>query len=339
MSSDQSTQSNRAIVATRPRIANWRAAKLAMLIVCALLTGWIVWSVGITSLLATLRSVGWRPLWAISLVHLVAVATMGVAWWQLLRVGNPLTYIWGRMVRDAGSDVVPLTKIGSGALGVRTAALSHDLPVRRALASILVDTTNEFGAQIVFTAIGIAFLLRLEPGTSLALPLLIGLCVAIAAAGGFVALQTGSSALLSRISSHHARGPLQRIHAVTLALRDEVRAIYCSRMRIVIALLLHLGAWLLSASEAWLALRLMGVTISASAVLIIESLVYAVRGIAFMVPGSIGIQEGAYIALGAAFGLSPSVALTLSLVKRGRDFLIGIPALASWQIVEARHGL
>ena len=39
--------------------------------------------------------------------------------------------------------------------------------------------------------------------------------------------------------------------------------------------------------------------------LAIESLLYATRTAAFVVPNAVGVQEGAYILLGAAFGLSP----------------------------------
>jgi len=35
--------------------------------------------------------------------------------------------------------------------------------------------------------------------------------------------------------------------------------------------------------------------------------------------------------------LTPDVALALSLLKRGRDLLIGIPALLFWQFIEGRR--
>jgi hypothetical protein len=70
-------------------------------------------------------------------------------------------------------------------------------------------------------------------------------------------------------------------------------------------------------------------------VLVIESLLYAVRSIAFAVPNAFGVQEGAYIVLGAGFGLAPDVTLALSLMKRARDFAIGVPALGIYQLIES----
>jgi hypothetical protein len=58
---------------------------------------------------------------------------------------------------------------------------------------------------------------------------------------------------------------------------------------------------------------------------------------AFMVPNAIGVQEGAYILLGGALGLTPEFALSLSLLKRGRDLALGIPALVLWQLSESRR--
>jgi hypothetical protein len=71
-----------------------------------------------------------------------------------------------------------------------------------------------------------------------------------------------------------------------------------------------------------------------SAVIVIESLLYAIRTVAFAIPNAVGVQEGAYIVLGAAFGLTPEMALALSLLKRARDLAIGLPTLGVWQAVE-----
>ena len=70
--------------------------------------------------------------------------------------------------------------------------------------------------------------------------------------------------------------------------------------------------------------------------LTIESLIYCTRALAFFVPSAVGVQEGGYIMIGAALGLAPDLALSLSLLKRGRDLLIGVPALVSWQLLEFR---
>jgi hypothetical protein len=84
-----------------------------------------------------------------------------------------------------------------------------------------------------------------------------------------------------------------------------------------------------------LVLRLAGAPLGFGTVVVIESLLYAIRTLAFVVPSAAGVQEGAYILLGASFGLSPELALALSLLKRARDLALGVPALATWQILES----
>jgi hypothetical protein len=49
------------------------------------------------------------------------------------------------------------------------------------------------------------------------------------------------------------------------------------------------------------------------------------------------VQEGGYLALGALFGLDPDIALGLSLLKRAREVLTGVPCLLAWQVLETRR--
>ena len=99
-------------------------------------------------------------------------------------------------------------------------------------------------------------------------------------------------------------------------------------------IVLHLACWVASAVEVWIALRLAGRALDFAAVLVIESLLYAIRTVAFAIPNAVGVQEGAYILLGSAFGLTPEMAIALSLLKRARDLAIGLPALGAWQALE-----
>ena len=72
-------------------------------------------------------------------------------------------------------------------------------------------------------------------------------------------------------------------------------------------------------------------------VVAIESLLFAIRNAAFMVPSALGVQEGAYALLGPLFGLPAEAALALSLLKRARDITVGVPTLLSWQLAEGRR--
>ena len=61
--------------------------------------------------------------------------------------------------------------------------------------------------------------------------------------------------------------------------------------------------------------------------LLLESLGQAIRGAAFAIPGALGVQEGGYLLLAPVAGLPPDAALALSLAKRARELLLGVPGL------------
>ena len=59
---------------------------------------------------------------------------------------------------------------------------------------------------------------------------------------------------------------------------------------------------------------------------------YIGHGGAFFVPGALGVQEAGSALIGVSFGLGPETGLALSLVKRVRELLLGIPGLLVWQL-------
>ncbi|MDX6769446.1 MAG: TIGR00374 family protein, partial [Elusimicrobiota bacterium] len=65
----------------------------------------------------------------------------------------------------------------------------------------------------------------------------------------------------------------------------------------------------------------------------LESLGQAVRAAAFAIPGALGVQEGGYLVLGGLLGIAPDTALALSLTKRFRELVLGLPGLLVWQLL------
>jgi glycosyltransferase 2 family protein len=283
---------------------------------------------------------GWTGVAAISGFHLLLEAAMGLAWWLLVRRqrrgARPWVFMWGRWLRDAGSDILPLSQVGGYVLGVR-AVMLHGVDATLGAASTIVDLTLELGGQIVYTTLGVALLLRAYPHSRFDLPALIGLAIAVLAAAGFVMAQRRRVPIIDRLAAQFGHRWLAAVAASTETVQADIRAIYRDWPGVTGSFLLHLATWLASAVEALIVLRLMGSTLGILPILAIESLLYAARSAAFLVPNALGVQEGAYVLLGAAFGLPPDMALALSLLKRARDLVLGIPALLLWQFVEGRR--
>lgn len=296
--------------------------------------GGLVYHFGAGAVGATLASVGIAGFAAICAIQLSLIGVMGIAWWALLPGTPAWVSIWGRLVRDSGSEVLPLSQVGGYVLGARAITLAG-VGATAATASTIVDVTLEFLAQLAYTAIALSLLLRLRPGTPVAVPAAIGLAIAVALAAAFVFVQRCGFDLFGRLGRALGRGWAARSAAGAAALHAAIAGMYARRAGIAGSFALHLGCWIASAVEVWLALRLAGHPLGFGAVLVLESLLYAIRALAFFVPNAVGVQEGAYVLLGAGFGLGPDLALALSLLKRARDLAIGLPALGIWQVIES----
>lgn len=292
---------------------------------------------GVEAVMKSLAAVGLDGFIAVCGIHLSVTAVMGLAWRALLPGASAGRVMWARLVRDSGSEALPLSQLGGYVLGVRALALAG-VPATLGAASTIVDVTLEFIAQLAYTALGLALLVQAQPETQVALPVLMGLAVAGAGAGAFVLVQHRGLDYFDRLARTIGSGWVERGAASAAALQGALADIYRNRSGLWASFGLHLACWIASAAQVWVVLVLAGQPLSFSAVLAIESLLYAIRTAAFVVPQAVGVQEGAYILLGAGFGLTPDMSLALSLLKRGRDLAIGLPAIAIWQVLEG-HAL
>jgi putative membrane protein len=247
-------------------------------------------------------------------------------------------FAWGRLMREAASDVLPFSQLGGLAIAARAAVLGG-AATPTAVGSSVVDVTVEVVAQLVYTLFGIAVLVhRLgvgAPANPLLPSLLGGLVVASALVGLLIAGQGRALDLVTGLLHRLAPSAGEHASAVTAV----VRAAYRQPLRLLACLGLHVLSWFAAAGGTWLILRFIGRPLPFSSVVAIESLMFAIRNAAFFAPSGLGVQEGAYAVLGPLFGLPVEAALALSLLKRARDITIGVPVLLSWQLMESRRRL
>jgi putative membrane protein len=206
-----------------------------------------------------------------------------------------------------------------------------------AAGSTVVDVTVELVAQLVYTAIGLGLLDWLLPDARFVPPLLAGLGVMTVLVGVFIAVQARGAGFVERAGRRLARQFLGAAAAGSGGVQAEIAALHRRRGLLLLAAAVHLTSWLLSGVETWLTLWLMDIRLPLVAGVAIDSLLYGVRSVAFMVPNAIGVQEGGLVVLGGLFGVGADAALALSLIKRARDLVIGVPALLAWQGLEGRR--
>jgi len=204
--------------------------------------------------------------------------------------------------------------------------------------------------QVLFTFFGACILLLHVERGGLVGPVILGMTLMGGMVAGFYAVQRrGLFGGMARLISPLVRSPEWTALVPSAETLDaEVQQLYGQRGAIAAASAWHLLSWLLGAGDIWLALYFLGHPVSVSTALLWESVGQAVRTAAFVIPAGLGVQEGCYVVLGNLYGLPPEISLVVSLIRRAREVLLGVPGLVAWQVrgatavfgarVEARGG-
>jgi putative membrane protein len=296
---------------------------------------WAIGSVGFGALAHAALRMGTGGFLLFCLGSLGLSAILGAAW-LVSMPGQPLSrwplFTWARMAREGANDLLPFSQVGGLVVGARTLT-GAGLPGPRVYAAMVVDLTTEMLGQVVFTLFGLVVLGSvLVDGTRHHVSPLawVGSGVTIAITVAFIFLQRPMLRLAGALAGKllpDSQVSLDRLHA-------ELGDIYRRRGAVALSFLLNLLGWLAAAALGALALVLIGEPMPIWRVIALESLIFALRGAAFVVPGAIGVQEAGYVLLGPMLGLDPQAAVALSLIKRARDVVIGLPSLVAWQAIE-----
>lgn len=316
-----------------------RAVILLVTLVGLAAAAWIVRDVGVAPVVGAVRQIGWGGFALYCAYSLVILGLLGCAWRAVAPGGGPVAaFAWARTVREGATDILPFAQIGGLVVGGRVLT-ARGLPAELVYASMIADQTTEMASQGVFTLFGAGALVLALGGTfdrGGTLRLVLG---GTAAALALLAAVAWGQRPLLRLATRLAARLLPASVASLNAVGSRLQSIYARPGALALSFVANLAAWIASGLGAWLALALIGVHAAAGAVVAIEALIFAVRSIAFVIPGALGVQEGAYLLVAPLFGIDPQVAVALSLLKRGRDVAIGLPALLIWQLGEGRKML
>ena len=306
----------------------------------ALATALIAWQ-GFSVVYESLAAAGWG-LVVVALFHLLPMSIDTLGWRAVLKDPRrpPFTaMLWMLWVREAIDALLPFAQVGGQVVGTRLLML-YRVSGAAAGASVVLELTLSVATQLLFTLLGLGLLLLLiEHDASFTLTVIAGVCVGGATTAGFILVQKrGLFETLTRWLSNFADGQRWLTLVGGAARLDDAIGDLYSRPRVLLASgSWLLFSWVLGAGEVWLALYYMGHPVGFLEAVLLESLGRAVRSASFMIPGALGVQEGGFMVLGALLGLGPETGLSISLAKRVRELLLGIPALIVWQAIESRR--
>jgi putative membrane protein len=304
----------------------------------AAITGLVIYY-GAADVLRALTSVSAGGFALYITAQLGIILGLGLCWRMLLRSRQHGSYwlcVWGRAVRDSTGEFLPFSQVGGFVVGARVITMGG-VSMSDAIASTLGDVTTEFLAQLVFIGIGLAILAQKAPGSDLLMPIAIGLCVAVVLGVGLILAQRGSGtkifrALAVRIAGATGEGAVANADKLQAALD----VMYAERDRLALSAFFHLCCWFGTATASYVGFHALGVPLTFVDAICIEAMLHAIMAFAFFIPGRVGIQEAAYALLGGVFGIPPDISLSLSLLRRARDFVIAVPVLIAWQGLEAK---
>jgi uncharacterized protein (TIRG00374 family) len=237
-----------------------------------------------------------------------------------------------RMAGEAVNSVTPTATVGGEPV---KAFLLHGFGVTgsEGMASVVLARTALIVSQAIFVALGSSALFVYFGRPWLALAWLAVLLLLVAAfAVGLVRLQQrGLVAALWRLA--HRVAPrsrlVGRLESAAAQIDQRLGEFYSLEpVTFATATGLHLLAWILGAGEVCLMMWLIGAPISYLEGFVIESLAQPIRAAAIVIPAGLGAQEWGGMWLCEMLGMAAPQAVTLWLLKRGREIVFDLVGLA-----------
>jgi uncharacterized membrane protein YbhN (UPF0104 family) len=147
----------------------------------------------------------------------------------------------------------------------------------------------------------------------------IALCVLVLCVALFVLIQRYR--FVSRLGRRFGRRIFRLVREIHKVEGHLIRFYLSHPWRCAGAALLQFGNWTLGAIEIFLVLHFLGHPIGFHEAWAIEACVVLVRTALFIVPSSIGAQEGVFMVVCGAITGSPSLGLAAALIRRTREIL------------------
>lgn len=298
---------------------------------------WLYLSYDLAEVAAAVAALGWG-LAPVCLWRFAPIGLDAAGWRHVFAPERrpPFLACWRlRWISESVNALLPVAQVGGEVVRARLLSRRSVVPMPdisggEAGGSVVVDVTLGIVATTLFSVTGALLLAGSAAGEAVhrALWGIAGLVVLLAL---LVLLQRRG--WLARLAHRLAARTVGGLGGA----RDFERALSLSWLgprRLARAQAWRIAASFATAGEVWLVLRLQGVEAGLSDAIVLESLSFAVRTAAFMVPGGLGLQEGSLLLLGGLLGIPPEVALSVALVKRVRELAVGVPALLLWWWLE-----
>jgi uncharacterized protein (TIRG00374 family) len=313
-----------------------KATRAVLLVGGLVVLAFLVARVGIESVMSVLSRLTWWQLALICLPYglIMAVDTLG---WRYAFISNPPPYLRMLAARTAGEAVNIVTALGSvGGEAVKVWLLRPAVSYDESVPSVVIAKTTSTMAQTLLLLVGLVLAVTtLTVAGDVIWAMLVLLGVELLLVGGFFVTQVAG--LVRRAGRLLKWSGLIENASAAEDLDARLRRYYRENWRrFVLSVAFHFGGWLLGALEVLVMLYVLDIPVSMATATVIEAVGSGVRFASFLVPGSLGVLEGANTGVFAALGLGASAGLAFSLVRRARQGVwigIGLIVLVSARLL------
>jgi putative membrane protein len=278
----------------------------------------------VRAIISLLGLAGWLLLCLVPL-HCLPLGLDVMGWRVLLPVRIEFGTLFAiAAIREAINRLLPVANVGGEVVGAR-------LLVRRgvsypvAVGSILVETMLNILSQVVFLILGLACLLHATQHFEAA-----GVVITAVAVAAIIV-----SLMFWILRSGFFFRAIHRLAGRTVSALAEVdaatRKLTSAHGQLAKSIAWQVSGLICGSAETWLVLHWLRSPVSIEGAAALESFAQAARSVFFIVPAGLGAQEAGLAGVGSLLGLGSDVAVALSLAKRAREILFGLPALAAWQ--------
>lgn len=319
-----------------------RKLRLALLLLGLLTLIALVWHIGPTRILEATATLGPTALLVILLPSLLMYLVEAFGWGITLgRQASQVSFGQLFVIRTAGELVNMTTPVAyMGGEPLKAYLLKrYKVPMVEAAASVVTAKTTMTIAQVAFILLGIGLSLwlleasstsgrtLLAVSTSLGL-LLFGtvLFVMVQRRGLFMGLLGALRKCGVRLRFLEARE--ENLRALDRTILDFYSQ---NRRGFLLSIVAFFVGWLAEALEVYAMLYFLGAAPGVLQAIAIAALSVFIKGGTFMIPGSLGAQEGGNLVLLLAFGYTDVMGMAFALLRRLRELVwiaIGLVCLA-----------
>ena len=301
---------------------------------------WMLRSYGAVRIGEVLLRAGYLGTVAVAALHLPQMLLSSLGWRAIANPAGAQLGLRGyallRWIREAVNNLLPLAQIGGEFVAARLLQ-RRGVPPASAISGTVADLLMEMATQVLFTVGGVLLLVHATGVSDTSMSLTRALLIAVLVLGGvFATLGLGLTASIEKAIVRLGRSLGWPATARIAGLHDALHACFRRPARVTLSALWHGLSWLVGGFEVWLIVHLFGQSVGAGPAPIIESLGQAAKALGFAIPGALGVQEGGYLIVCSLLGLPPEMGLALSLMKRLREVIWGVPGLVIWQRERSR---